>query len=171
MLRRYRSVLLLAAAGLLLVPTISSARSQLISVKYPTAKRAARCAAAFAMNRNSGLRQSMGVIKARRLVTKGNPSLTPSGKMARYKVVTRKKVKGTSKPLAEMLVTVRKTKAGWRAYVPGRSRLKINKKGSGSSISVPGGEMYVGREDWIEVYGAEGEHWPAPNGGVYVPRW
>lgn len=170
MLRRIRTTMLLLAAGLLLAPTVANARNLLISKKYPTASRAARSAAAFAMNRNSGLRQSLGTIKARRLITKGTPVFTPKGTAQRIKVVTRKRVAGTTKPVAEMSVTVRKTQAGWRAYVPGKDRLKINTR-SGSSPSVPGGEMYVGREDWIEVYGAEGEHWPAPNGGVYIPRW
>jgi hypothetical protein len=152
---------LLVAVAALLLPSLSQAQ-KLLKPPYPTARNAAVSAAAFAFSRNNGLRQAHGVFNTRRVKIVGKPQATRTGQL-RYNVATRKSIRGSKMPVAEVRVTVKKTKSAWRAYWPGKTRVKINN----GRPSRPGWR-FVGREDWIEIYGAEGEHRPVP-GGVLIP--
>lgn len=147
--------------------------AKLIKRPYKSPKDAARGAAAYRLTTNSAVFQSLGVITARRVHTAGAAKATPAGKALRYRVVTFKKAgPGDSAPFAEVKqVTVFKQKNGdWRAYRPGKSQVRITKKNPLRSL-IPRGWFEVGMEDWIETYGAEGEHIMLPNGNVAIPRY
>jgi hypothetical protein len=154
---------LLLACAAILIPSLAQAQ-RLLKPHYPNSRKAAVSAAAFAFSKNGGLRQAQGAFNTRRVKIVGQPQRTRTG-MLRYKVATRKKLSGTTKPLAEVRVTVRKTKSAWRAYWPGKTRVKIN-----NARPHRPGWRFVGMEDWIEVHGAEGEHRRVP-GGVLIPTY
>lgn len=160
MLRKISFLFIVAA--LVFASFGSAFAAGLINKIYKSPEAAARGAAAWRMSTNDALRQQHGVFTTKRVKVVGDSTLTPTGQQ-RFTVATRKSLPGTTTPLAEVLVTVKKTKVGWRAYQPGKTSLTINDV-------APEGWTVVGRETWIETYGAEGDHRVLPNGDIAIPR-
>ncbi len=134
MFRSLRLPLLALLCLMLLLPAVAQARRNMIIKPYTTARNAASHAGAYALSRNYEVRSSLGAISSKRVFFQGKPTRLKGGAL-RYNVATRKRVPGTTKPMAEVRVTVRKTQTAWRAYVPGQSRVKTR----GMSSTLPAG--------------------------------
>ena len=109
------------ALSLLAVSVTAHATGRLSNRTYSTARAAAIRTGAYELTGNATVRAKLGTMTGLRTSDKGVVSTSPTGVAERHLVVTRKQHNGV--PAASVIVSVRKTKAGWVGYTGGSKKV------------------------------------------------